>query len=256
MTFCSPLIHLWRRTQASDDCIIYRQIMACRLSDTNPIHYLMLNYCRFGSLKHTSANFKSNTKICNCEIAFETWFCSFRSLPALLCVRMLNGILKSYVTSYKSKFDYSSMSRVFFIKTPRWISASIDLAPPEIGWKDGQPFTNDNFKYILLNENIWISIKIVLMFTSKGFIDNKKAFAQIMAWHWTSDKPWYKPMIAHFTVASMNHLASMSWWDYIDGPWRYCWQNATIKWLWAKYASLKVSEIIELLGVLMNQCTP
>ena len=38
------------------------------------------------------------------------------------------------------------------------------------------------FKYIFLDENVWISIKISLKFVPKGPINNILAFVQIMAW--------------------------------------------------------------------------
>ena len=43
--------------------------------------------------------------------------------------------------------------------------------------------TDDIFKYIFLNENVWISIKTSLNFVPKGPINNNiPALVQIMAW--------------------------------------------------------------------------
>ena len=42
-------------------------------------------------------------------------------------------------------------------------------------------FTDNIFKYIFFNENIWISIKISLKFVPKGPINNFPALVQIMA---------------------------------------------------------------------------
>ena len=41
---------------------------------------------------------------------------------------------------------------------------------------------DDIFKCIFSNENVWIPIKISLMFVSKGPINNIAALVQIMAW--------------------------------------------------------------------------
>ena len=54
---------------------------------------------------------------------------------------------------------------------------------------------DDNFKYISLNENIWISIKI-LKFLLKGPINNIPALVQVMAWCRSGDKPLSEPILA------------------------------------------------------------
>ena len=53
-------------------------------------------------------------------------------------------------------------------------------------------FTDDIFKRIFLNENIWIPIKISLKCVPDGSINNIPASVQIMAWRrqaiiWTND---------------------------------------------------------------------
>ena len=55
--------------------------------------------------------------------------------------------------------------------------------------QNGRHFTDDIFKYIILNENVWISIEISLRFLPKGPINNIPALVQIMAWHRPGDKP-------------------------------------------------------------------
>ena len=61
-----------------------------------------------------------------------------------------------------------------------------------------------------MNENIWISVKIALIFVPKGPIKNIPALVQIMAWRRPGDKPLSEPMMAQFTDAYMRHSASMS----------------------------------------------
>ena len=58
------------------------------------------------------------------------------------------------------------------------------------------------FKYILLNENIWIPIEISLKFVPKGSINNNPALFQIMAWRRPGDKPLSEPMM----VSSLTHI--------------------------------------------------
>ena len=70
-------------------------------------------------------------------------------------------------------------------------------------------FADDIFKYIFLNEDIWISIDISLNFVPNGHFNNIPAMVQCLAptrWQaiiWTND--------GKFTEAYMRHSASMSW---------------------------------------------
>ena len=61
--------------------------------------------------------------------------------------------------------------------------------------QNGRHFPDNIFKYILLNENIWIWIKISLKFVPKGSINNIPALVQIMAWRWPGDRPLSEPMM-------------------------------------------------------------
>ena len=62
--------------------------------------------------------------------------------------------------------------------------------------QNGRNFPDDIFKCIFLNENVWISINILLKFVPKGSISNIPALVQIMAWRRLGDKPLYEPMLA------------------------------------------------------------
>ena len=55
--------------------------------------------------------------------------------------------------------------------------------------------SDDIFKCIYLNENVWISIKISLNFVPKGPINNIPALVQTMTWHWPGDRPLSEPMM-------------------------------------------------------------
>ena len=57
---------------------------------------------------------------------------------------------------------------------------------------------DDIFKWIFLNENVWISIEIPLKFVPTGPINNIPALVQIMAWRRSGDKPLSEPMVVCF----------------------------------------------------------
>ena len=78
-------------------------------------------------------------------------------------------------------------------------------------------YSPDNiFKYIFLNENVWIAIKISLKFVPKGPIYNIPVLVQIMAWRQQSDKPLSAPMM----VILLMHICVIwpQWvnWLFID----------------------------------------
>ena len=66
--------------------------------------------------------------------------------------------------------------------------------------QNGRHFPDDNFKWIFLNENDWIPIKITLKFVPKGPVDNIPALVQIMAWRRPGDKPLSEPMMVSLTT--------------------------------------------------------
>ena len=82
------------------------------------------------------------------------------------------------------------------IPTP---SCRIDkLKPRQIG----HHFADDIFECILLQENVWIPIKIFLAFAPKCPINDIPALCQIMAWCRPGGKPWSEPMM----VSLPTHL--------------------------------------------------
>ena len=60
---------------------------------------------------------------------------------------------------------------------------------------NGLHLSDDIFKCISLNQNVWISIEISLRYVPKGPISNNPALIQIMAWRRSGDKPLSEPMI-------------------------------------------------------------
>ena len=70
-------------------------------------------------------------------------------------------------------------------------SAINTLRPRQNGWH----FPDDIFKWIFLNENVWISISISLKFVPRGPINNIPTLVQVMAWRRPGDKPLSEPMM-------------------------------------------------------------
>ena len=62
--------------------------------------------------------------------------------------------------------------------------------------RQSRHYFTDIFKYIFVNENIWIPIKISLMFVPMVPINNILALVQIMARCHPGDKPLSEPMMA------------------------------------------------------------
>ena len=75
---------------------------------------------------------------------------------------------------------------------PKWhaIAAVNTLRPRQ----NGRHVSYDIFKWIFLNENVWISLKIWPKFVPKVWINNIPALVQIMAWRRPGDKPLSEPM--------------------------------------------------------------
>ena len=63
--------------------------------------------------------------------------------------------------------------------------------------QNGRHFTDDIFKGIFSNENVWILIKISLKFVPKGPINNIPALVQKMAWRRPGDKPLSEAMMVN-----------------------------------------------------------
>ena len=68
--------------------------------------------------------------------------------------------------------------------------------------QNGRHFSDDMFKCIFLDENVWIPIEISLKFVPKCLINNNPALFQIMAWRRPGDKPLSETMM----VSSLTHI--------------------------------------------------
>ena len=84
--------------------------------------------------------------------------------------------------------------------------------------QNGRHFPDNIFKWIFLNENVWISIKISLKFFPKGPINNIPAVVQIMAWRRSGDKPlsylnqWWLVYRRIYASLSLNEFEKIWCW--------------------------------------------
>ena len=82
--------------------------------------------------------------------------------------------------------------------------------------QNGNHLTDDVFKRIFLNENVWSLLQISLKFVPKVPINNIPALVQIMACHRPGDKPLSKPMmvnlLTHICVAQPQWVNSFAPW--------------------------------------------
>ena len=76
-----------------------------------------------------------------------------------------------------------------WVTRPQWVNTL------RWGW-NRQHFTDDIFKHIFFNENVWISIIVSLKFVPKGLINNNPSILWMMAWCLTGNKPLSGPTMA------------------------------------------------------------
>ena len=85
--------------------------------------------------------------------------------------------------------------------------------------KNGCHFAHNIFKCMVLNENVWISLK----FVPEVWINNIPALVQIMAWRRPGDKPLFEQMI----VSLPMHIC-LNWPQWVH---RHClthWHQSTL----------------------------
>ena len=74
----------------------------------------------------------------------------------------------------------------------KFLTYSVNTLRPR---QNGRHFADEIFKYIFLNENVWIPIKMSLNFVPMGRINNIPALVQIMAWRRPGGKQLSEPMM-------------------------------------------------------------
>ena len=102
------------------------------------------------------------------------------------CTKIINVLLCLFTAIFQLRFTL----------LPRYRARSAFMFNTLRLRQNGHHFPDDIFKYIFLNENVWISIKISLKVVPNGPINNNiPALVQIMDWRPPCDKPLSEPMM-------------------------------------------------------------
>ena len=89
----------------------------------------------------------------------------------------------------------------------------------------GRHFPADIFKYIFLNENVYILVQMSLRLgPDKGPVPNTPVLVQTMAWYRIGDKPLFEPMTTKF-----SDVTSSQWVNNIH---RYSWNFTFLTLFW------------------------
>ena len=123
--------------------------------------------------------------------------CRTGILPCIIMA--MNTLSLSLSLSYSI---HSSPSTLFQAMACRWLFAAKQSPGPNLTYfntlrprQNGHHFSDDIFKWIFLNENVWISINFSLKFVPRGPINNIPSLVQIMAWRRPGDKPLSEAMV-------------------------------------------------------------
>ena len=106
------------------------------------------------------------------------------------------------------------------VRRPQWVNT---LRPRQTG----RHFPEDFFKFIFLNENVWISITISLKVIPRDPISNIPALVQIMAWRLPGDKPLSEPMMVRLLMNIyitrpqwVNSISPCTWLNTLGNTWQ------------------------------------
>ena len=88
--------------------------------------------------------------------------------------------------------------------------------------QNGCHFPDNIFKCNFFNENIWITIQILLKFVLKCPMNNNPALVQIMPWRQPGNKPLSEPMMTrlpmHICVNRLTHWGRVTHICVVDQP--------------------------------------
>ena len=99
---------------------------------------------------------------------------------------------------------------------------------------NGWHFADGIFKWIFLNESVWIPIKISLKFVPKGPVNNVPVLVQIMAWRRSGYKPLSEAMMVNFPT----HVC-VSRPQWVNTSWSFFTiVSAVVKWTWKIWVKL------------------
>ena len=155
------------------------------------------------------------------------WRIKLTSIPEWICNSIhYKMLMKSYIISQTQRLYRLSLGmNKWFRLTIYWVNDYLSMLvskmsmEPQVVWhrapiaiavvesrrvnklrprQNGHHFADDIFKWIFLNENARIPIKMSLKFVPRGPINKIPALVQIMAWRRPGDKPLSEPMMIRF----------------------------------------------------------
>ena len=107
--------------------------------------------------------------------------------------------------------------------------------------QNGRHFPDDIFKFVFLNENVWISHKISLKSVLMVRINNIPALVQIMAWRRPGDKPLSEPMMVR--LPTHIWVTRPQWVNTFSSGWLPWYWNGNVI-IWTKFSPLASLEVI------------
>ena len=110
-------------------------------------------------------------------------------------------------------------------------------------------FPDDMFKWIFVNENVWIPIKISLKFVSRGPINITQALVHLMAWRRPGDKPFSEPMVARL----LTHICVVRPQWVIVRRAGLLWSQRDFEWRWS-VPLFKCLTVLEFSFILFDLC--
>ena len=117
----------------------------------------------------------------------EDYFCVY--FPSCEATREINTKITLEWAQKQTKLKQSKCRKILWylagiLNDVIWLN--VKSAHPR---RNGHHFTDDIFKCIFLNEDVWIPIKIAMNFVPLGSFDNMPALVQIMARRLPGDEP-------------------------------------------------------------------
>ena len=140
-------------------------------------------------------------------ILMKTGYWSFEDLAKQADISSISGLIFEwqviFEVHYSQRTVHLHLVRLHWIKCIWYdfmiFGLNINTLRPR---QNGHHFADYMFKWIFLNENVWILLKISLKFVPKVWINNIPALVQIMAWRRPGDKPLSEPMV----VSLLTHI--------------------------------------------------
>ena len=180
-------------------------------------------------------------------ILMKTGYWSFEDLAKQADISSISGLIFEWQVIFE--VHYSLRTVHLHLVRLHWIKCiwydfmifSLNINTLRLR-QNGRHFADYMFKWIFLNENIWILLKISLKFVPKVWINNIPALVQIMAWRWPGNKLLSEPMV----VSLLTHICITQPQWVNPQTHRYSYYTASeLSFTWILVTSLKTSRPLQ-----------